>query len=81
MGDEVRVTVEVGHEVAHPNGPDHYITWVELLAGDAPIARLDLSPAVTRPHLSVPVALPPGTVLRALEHCNLHGVWSYEVTV
>ena len=80
-GAGMMATIEVGHEVPHPNGPDHYITWIELYAGDAPIARLDLAPEVTRPRLTIPIALPSGTVLRALEHCNLHGVWSYEVTV
>lgn len=75
------LTVEVGHEIPHPNGADHYITWIEVLAQEVPIARVDLSPGVTRPRITLPVVLPPGTVLRALEHCNLHGVWSYEVTV
>ena len=73
------VKVEVGHEVAHPNGVDHYITMIELYAGMTPIARFDLSPAVTAPTVSLVVDLPDGTVLRAIEHCNLHGWWAYEV--
>jgi superoxide reductase len=80
-GDKTVVHVEVGHEVPHPNGPDHYITWVEVYADGAPIARLDLFPAVSWPKFSVPVSAPAGTVIRAVEHCNLHGLWSYEVTV
>lgn len=80
-GERTMVTVEVGHEVPHPNGPDHYITMIELFVGDAPIAHLDLRPTVTEPRLCIPVDLPAGTVLRALEHCNLHGLWSYEVTL
>jgi superoxide reductase len=79
--DRLVVTVEVGHEVAHPNGTDHYITFIELYANGAPIARLDLSPAVTHPKFSVPVSLPADTVIRAVEHCNLHGFWAYEVTL
>jgi superoxide reductase len=81
QGDKVLVNVEVGHEVPHPNGPDHYITFIELYAGMAPIARLELFPAVTHPRFCVPVTLPAGTVLRAVEHCNLHGLWAYEVTL
>jgi superoxide reductase len=81
QGDKVVVNVEVGHVVAHPNGPDHYITWIELYAGMSPIARLDLSPVVTHPRFCVPVSLPAGTVIRAVEHCNLHGLWAYEVTL
>ena len=79
--DRLLVNIEVGHEVPHPNGTDHYITFIELYANGAPIARLDLSPAVTQPKFCVPVSLPPDTVLRAVEHCNLHGLWAYEVTI
>jgi len=60
---------------------DHYITFIELFAGMTPIARLDLSPVVTSPRFCVPVDLPAGTVLRAVEHCNLHGWFAYEVTL
>jgi superoxide reductase len=80
-GEGVLVNVEVGHEVPHPNGTDHYITFIELYAGMASIARLDLSPAVTSPKFCVPVDLPAGTVLRAVAHCNLHGWWACEVTL
>lgn len=80
-GDATLVTVEVGHEVPHPNGPDHYITFIELYAGMTPIARFDLSPEVTSPKVSILCSLPAGTLLRAVEHCNLHGWWTYEVTL
>ena len=79
--DRLVVNVEVGHEVAHPNGTDHYITCIELYAGMTAIARLDLSPEVTHPKFCVPVSLPAGTILRAVEHCNLHGWWAYDVTL
>lgn len=75
------VTVTVGWDVPHPNQPDHYITWIELYAGGAPIARFDLTPVATSPTVSVVVDVEPGTVLRAIEHCNLHGLWAAEVTV
>ena len=79
--DRLIVNVEVGHEVPHPNWTDHYITFIELYADGAPIARLDLSPAVTHPKFCVPVSLPADTVVRAIEHCNLHGLWAYDVTI
>lgn len=75
------ITVSVGWDVPHPNQPDHYITWIELCAGEASIARFDLSPIATAPVVSVVVNVDPGTVLRAIEHCNLHGLWAAEVTV
>jgi superoxide reductase len=74
------VTVTVGWDVVHPNQPDHYITWIELLADGAPIARFDLSPVATSPVVSVVVDVDAGTVLRAVEHCNLHGLWAAEIT-
>lgn len=79
-GDRARVTVETGHYVPHPNQPDHYFQWIELYAGDAPIARADLSPMATEPSVTFLVTLDPGTVVRALAHCNLHGVWAAEAT-
>lgn len=80
-GDTTIVTVTVGWEVPHPNQPDHYITWIAIYAGDAPIARFDLSPVATGPTVSVAVDLKPGTVVRAIEHCNMHGLWAAEVTL
>jgi superoxide reductase len=80
-GDQVVVNIEVGHEVPHPNGTDHYITFIELYAGMTPIARFDFAPGVSWPRTCVPVSLPAGTVLRAVEHCNLHGWWAYDVTL
>jgi superoxide reductase len=80
-GDAAVVNVVVGHEVAHPNVTDHCITTIELYAGEAPLARLDLTPEVTNPRFCVPVRVPAGTVVRAVAHCNLHGFWGYEVTL
>ncbi|MFA5843330.1 MAG: class II SORL domain-containing protein [Coriobacteriia bacterium] len=75
------VTVTVGWGVPHPNQPDHWITFIELYASDSPIARFDLSPVATDPVVSVVVALDPGTVIRAVANCNLHGLWAAEVGV
>lgn len=82
-GDDAKtsVCITVGSVVPHPNEPSHYITWIELYANGSPIARFDLSPVATNPKVSVEVAVEPGTRLRALEHCNVHGVFAYEVTV
>lgn len=79
--DRTSVCVTVGHVVPHPNQPDHFIGWIELYADGAPIVRVDLTPVATEPKVSIVVDLAPGTVLRAVEHCNLHGLWAMEVTV
>jgi len=75
------VTITVGWDVPHPNQPDHYIAWIELLADEATIARFDLSPVATAPTVCIAVDLDAGTQLRAVEHCNLHGLWAAEATV
>lgn len=75
------ISVTVGWDVPHPNQPDHFIGWIELFAGDASIARFDLSPVVTAPKVTVAVDLDAGTVVRAVEHCNLHGLWAAELTL
>jgi superoxide reductase len=80
-GDKTLVSVTVGHEVAHPNQPDHHISWIELLVGEAPIARFDLAPVVADPHVSVILDLPSGTTVRAIEHCTLHGLWESELAL
>ena len=80
-GDAIRVTIKVGHYVAHPNQPDHFIQWIALHAGDAPIARFDLSPVAVDPEVTVVVHVDAGTELTAMEYCNLHGLWTASVTV
>ena len=66
------VTVKVG-EVDHPMLPEHYIEWIMiqtnfgnqrkiLKPGDVPIARFAL--------------LDGEEVIRALEYCNIHGLYS-----
>jgi superoxide reductase len=80
-GDVYHITVTVGHEVPHPNQPDHFIDWIELMIGDAPIARFDLSPVVTSPVVSIAIDAEAGTTVRAVEHCNLHGLWGAEAVL
>jgi len=80
-GELYHVTVTVGYEVPHPNQPDHFIDWIELFIGDAPIARFDLSPVVTSPVVSVAIDADSGTIVRAVEHCNLHGLWAAETAL
>lgn len=74
-----RAVAEVGRLVAHPNQPDHFIQWIALYAGDSEIVRFDLSPVASAPVVSVVIAVDPGTVVRAVASCNLHGLWAAEV--
>ncbi|MEN8140174.1 MAG: desulfoferrodoxin [Thermodesulfobacteriota bacterium] len=64
-----RVTVG---SVPHPMADDHYIQWVELIAGDT-VHRCQLQPG-GEPSAFFPVAAAQQPTARAL--CNLHGLWT-----
>lgn len=68
-----KVTVKVG-EVAHPMTPEHYILFVELLAGDK-VYRHDFkeSDTVAEATFLVDESV---TGLVAREFCNKHGFWA-----
>jgi len=61
--------VRVG-SVAHPMAEEHYIEWIELIAGDA-VYRRHLNPG-DPPEASFAVDVA-SAVARA--YCNLHGHW------
>ncbi len=61
--------VTVG-SVAHPMVDDHYIEWIELMAGDT-CYRQFLNPGDT-PETTFSVSADTAT---ARAYCNLHGVW------
>ncbi|MBN1757871.1 MAG: desulfoferrodoxin [Chitinispirillaceae bacterium] len=70
--DGNKVTVKVG-EVAHPMTPEHYILFIELIAGDK-VLRHDfkVGDTVAEAVFYVEDANAP---LQARELCNLHGFW------
>ncbi|MCP4750217.1 MAG: desulfoferrodoxin [Proteobacteria bacterium] len=65
-----KVTVKVG-DVAHPMTPDHYILFVEVLAGDK-VYRHDFKEGDT---VAEAVFLIEETDITARAYCNLHGFW------
>ena len=79
-GEPVKVTVSVGRAM-HPMEGKHHINWIELYARDQKIARVELVPEVSRPVVSFMVVLAGPTTLRAVEECNLHGVWEEALEV
>jgi superoxide reductase len=66
-----KVTVKVG-SVAHPMTKEHYILFVELLAGDK-VLRHDFKEGDTVAEAVFLVE--EGVPLQAREFCNLHGLW------
>ena len=61
--------VTVG-SVAHPMQDDHYIEWIELVAGDIAYRQF-LNPGDT-PEATFMIEADQVT---AREYCNLHGLW------
>jgi superoxide reductase len=80
-GPTKMVSIQVGKDVPHPNEAGHYIAWISLAANGNVIARFDLSPVATNPGVGAWVTVDEGTTLEATEYCNLHGLFSYSVTV
>jgi desulfoferrodoxin-like iron-binding protein len=80
-GDQVTIVVEVGHYVAHPNLPDHWIDCLEIYAEKTPIASYHFAGGVVAPKVTAVAALDPGTRVMVTARCNLHGVWVAETTV
>ncbi|MCL2438153.1 MAG: class II SORL domain-containing protein [Coriobacteriia bacterium] len=81
IDDIAEVTVTAGYYVTHPNETGHFFEWIMIYAEGQPIAHFVGSPEVLNPTISVEINLPPGTVLEAMVHCNLHGTWKTETTI
>jgi superoxide reductase len=77
-GGKLLVHVSMGHGVAHPNQPDHFIEWIELLANDAPIARFDFAAVAVDPIVTCVLDVEAATKLSAIASCNLHGLWAFD---
>ena len=80
-GDTVTITVEVGHYVAHPNLPDHWIDLIEIYAEMAPIATANFAAGVVVPKVVAVAKLDPGAKVMVSARCNLHGLWVADATV
>lgn len=61
--------VKVG-EVAHPMQDDHFIEWIEVVAGDE--AHVVFLKPGDAPEAEFPCGAQGATVR---EHCNIHGLW------
>ena len=73
-GVPFEVEIRVGEKL-HEMIPSHYIDWVDLYADDMFLAKFILTPNFTQPTCKITLTLKNSTALRAIEHCNLHGLW------
>ena len=75
----IEITVEVGKLLKHPNEKAHHIQSIELWQREAFLTRVDLTPELTEPHVTVKVKLDHPWPIIARARCNLHGIWEAEV--
>jgi superoxide reductase len=73
-GEAFEVEVHVGKKL-HEMIPAHYVDWVDLYADDIFLTKIILTPNTTQPAFKVKLTLTASATLRAIEHCNLHGLW------
>ncbi|MEM2133853.1 MAG: class II SORL domain-containing protein [Candidatus Jordarchaeaceae archaeon] len=71
------VSIKVGgiDGVEHPNILGHWINWLELYAGERFLGKVEFAPTVTTPETTFHIILEGPAELKAIEFCNLHGLW------
>ncbi len=78
FGEPFEVQLKVGgiEGVEHPNQLSHYITWIELYAGERYVGKIEFAPIVSNGYRAkLWVTLESSAPLRARAFCNLHGLW------
>ncbi|MBF0473870.1 MAG: class II SORL domain-containing protein [Nitrospirae bacterium] len=71
------VKIKVG-EIPHVMEVAHHIQWIDIYSSENFNARIDLTPEVTKPEVSVTLQKSGKhrkATLRVIERCNLHGQW------
>lgn len=73
-GKPFEVEIQVGEKM-HEMIPTHYIDWVDLYADEIFLTKIILTPNFTQARFRATLTLNKSSTLRAIEHCNLHGLW------
>ena len=81
------VSVVVGHEVPHPNSPEHHIAWIELYGvkkdNDQVInlGRAAWAPVYSNPNVRFQInQIDDFKAFLAMAYCNIHGLWGNSLT-
>ena len=82
------VRVVVGHEVEHPNTPEHHIAWIELYGVRKDngqvlhLGRATWAPVYSNPNVRFQVnQIQDFKSFHAVAYCNIHGLWSSSLEV
>jgi len=78
--EPIKISVDVGKLMKHPNEQAHHIQWIELWQREAFIARIDLTPELSEPSITVTAKLDHPWPLIARARCNQHGIWEAQVS-
>lgn len=79
-GKPFQVKIKVG-EVPHVSEEAHHIQWIEVKTGENLYARVDLTPVLSLPEVTITLKKAGKhrkTTIRAVERCNMHGLWEAE---
>jgi superoxide reductase len=84
-GEPFQVKIKVG-EIPHVSEEGHHIQWIEVKSGENTYARVELTPAFSKAEATITLVKAGKhrtSTLRAIERCNLHGLWEAkkEITV
>jgi len=75
-GKPFRVSISIG-ETLHPMIPNHYIHWMDLFAGNAPMGRAEFWPELNEPQATFTLKLDKPITLIVRQYCNIHGLWEH----
>jgi superoxide reductase len=76
-GTPFPVAIKIG-AIPHVMEEGHHIQWIEVYFGRNFNARIALTPAFTRPEITLTLVKGgkhDSSTLRVMERCNLHGQW------
>ncbi len=79
-GEKFKVKVQIGDEYMHPDDPDHFISWIQLWAGEKMLAQANFTEGAlgnAPNNLEVDFYIVPTKNLKltALAFCTKHGLW------
>lgn len=75
-GEWFDVTVKVGFMKEHASKPDHWITFIKLIANGDYVVKAEYEiGGVSASSATFRVKVEEETRLQAIAHCNLHGTW------
>lgn len=76
------VVITVGQGgIIHPSTPDHWIDFIELYADGKLVGKNTLEPEISRGATAFAVKLDGVKTLKSKAGCNLHGIWTTELSV